>query len=133
MQKIPITLTAPGMKLAKPVTNEGGMTIVAEGIELTGNLISRLKSMKIDCVTVHGHPVDMGGKVAGTRFAERVKRLDHLFRRYDKDKWMVQVKKRIGQYFQIKAAAQEAQLKAMEESGLEANGMDTVENAGGEE
>ena len=42
MQKIPIDLAKPGMKLAKPVTKEGGMTIMAEDMELNENHISRL-------------------------------------------------------------------------------------------
>lgn len=132
MQKIPIDLAAPGMKLAKPVTKEGGMTIMAEGMELTDSLISRLENMKIDRITVQGNPVDMGGVGSGTVYAERVERLDTLFRRYAKDKWMMRVKGRMTQYFQIKAAAQEAKRKAMEaldneseeveENGDETNG-----------
>ncbi|WP_242012270.1 hypothetical protein [Pseudodesulfovibrio cashew] len=114
MQKIPIDLAAPGMKLAKPVTKEGGMTIMAEGMELTESLIARLENMKIDRITVQGHPVDMGGAGSGTVYAERLERLDHLFRRHAKDKWMMRVKNRMAQYFRIKAAAQEAKRKAME-------------------
>lgn len=114
MQKIPIDLAAPGMKLAKPVTKEGGMTIMAEGMELTESLIARLENMKIDRITVQGHPVDMGGAGSGTVYAERLERLDYLFRRHSKDKWMMRVKNRMAQYFRIKAAAQEAKRKAME-------------------
>lgn len=135
MQKIPIDLAAPGMKLAKPVTKEGGMTIMAEGMELTDSLIARLEKMDIDRITVQGNPVDMGGAGSGTKYAERIERLDTLFRRYAKDKWMMRVKGRMGQYFQIKAAAQEARLKAIqalevEDEEGEANG--EPEN-GGEE
>ena len=136
MQKIPIDLAAPGMKLAKPVTKEGGMTIMAEGMELTDSLIARLENMKIDRITVQGNPVDMGGTGSGTVYAERIERMDTLFRRYAKDKWMQRVKGRMAQYFQIKAAAQEARQKAMEaleaenEEGEE-NGVD--ETNGGEE
>lgn len=114
MQKIPIDLAAPGMKLAKAVTKENGMTIMAEGMELTDSLIERLQGMKIDRITVEGHPVDMGGAGSGTVFAERVERLDVLFRRYGKDKWMVRVKERMAKYFKMKAAAQEAKMKAMQ-------------------
>lgn len=134
MQKIPIDLAAPGMKLAKPVTKEGGMTIMAEGMELTDSLIARLEKMDIDRITVQGNPVDMGGAGSGTKYAERIERLDTLFRRYSKDKWMMRVKGRMAQYFQIKAAAQEARLKAMqaldaEEEENETNG----ENGNGSE
>ncbi len=136
MQRIPIDLAAPGMKLAKPVTKENGMTIMAEDMELTDSLISRLQTMEIDRITVQGNPVDMGGAGAGTKYAERVERLDVLFRRYTNDKWMQRVKGRMTQYFQMKAAAQEARRKAME--ALEAqdeaaeNGEDEPES-GGEE
>jgi len=132
MQKIPIDLAAPGMKLAKPVTKEGGMTIMAEGMELTDSLISRLENMSIDRITVQGHPVDMGGAGAGTKYAERLERLDTLFRRYTGDKWMVRVKNRMGQYFQIKAAAQEAKMKAMEAFENEDDGDELAENGEGE-
>jgi hypothetical protein len=112
MQKIPIDLARPGMKLARPVLKEGGMVIMAEGMELTDSLIARLAAMKIDRITVQGNPVDLGGAGAGTRYAERVERLDVLFRRYGADKWMVRVKERMARYFRIKAAAQEARMKA---------------------
>ncbi|MBC18533.1 MAG: hypothetical protein CL942_15960 [Desulfovibrio sp.] len=114
MQKIPIDLAEPGMKLAKPVTKEGGMTIMAEGMELTDSLIDRLRNMKIDRITVQGHPLDMGGAGAGTKYAERQERLDHLFRRHTSDKWMMRVKNRMAQYFGMKAAAQEARQKALQ-------------------
>ncbi|MBI9080181.1 MAG: hypothetical protein JEY79_10645 [Pseudodesulfovibrio sp.] len=127
MQKIPIDLAAPGMKLAKPVIKEGGMTIMAEGMELTESLIVRLENMKIDRITVQGHPVDMGGAGSGTKYAERLERLDVLFRRYGEDKWMMRVKNRMSQYFQIKAAAQEAKMNAAGISEIEENGEDVVE------
>ncbi len=132
MQKIPLALAAPGMKLAKPVTKEGGMTIMAEDMELTDSLISRLENMKIDRITVQGNPVDMGGAGAGTKFAERVERLDTLFRRYGQDKWMMRLKGRMGQYFQIKAAAQEARMKAMEAIETEDESDEVTENGEGE-
>lgn len=127
MQKIPIALAKSGMKLAKPVTKEGGMTIMAEDMELNDSHIKRLESMKIERITVQGHPVDIGGSGAGTRWGERLERLDHLFRKHTKDKWMMRVKNRMGQYFQLKAAAQEAKMKALEaidepEEGASDNG-----------
>ena len=129
MQKIPINLAAPGMKLAKSVTKEGGMTIMAEGMELTESLISRLDAMKVDRITVQGHPVDMGGAGAGTKWGERLERLDVLFRRQAGDKWMMRVKGRMGQYFQIKAAAQDARMQAMKQAVED----DSAEENGSEE
>lgn len=132
MQKIPIDLALPGMKLAKPVIKEGGMTIMAEGMELTESLISRLETMKVDRITVQGHPVDMGGAGSGTKYAERVERLDYLFRQYQSDTWMVRVKDRMAQYFQMKAAAQEAKMKAMENFEVENDDAEDAENGEGE-
>ncbi|MGE4424169.1 MAG: hypothetical protein AB7D39_17860 [Pseudodesulfovibrio sp.] len=139
MQKIPINLAAPGMKLAKAVTRENGMTIMAEGMELTESLISRLEGMNIERITVQGHPVEMGGAGAGTHWGERRDRLDHLFRQYAEDKWMMRVKDRMRQYFQIKAAAQEAKMQALKQvesagddpdlsGGTNGNGGDGHEN-----
>ena len=134
MQKIPIDLAKPGMKLAKPVTKEGGMTIMAEDMELNENHISRLQAMEIERITVQGHPVDMGGAGSGTKWGERLERLDYLFRRHAEDKWMMRLKERMGQYLQIKAAAQEARMAAMEavEGPVEEPDDGAVEN-GGEE
>jgi len=131
MQKIPIDLAQPGMKLARAVTKENGMTIMAEGMELTESLISRLENMKVDRITVQGNPVDMGGAGSGTVYAERIKRLDNLFRRYGEDKWMMRVKDRMAQYFRIKAAAQEARRKAME--ALDAEPEDGENGTNGED
>jgi len=119
------------MKLAKPVIKENGMTVMAEGMELTDSLILRLKSMNIERITVQGNPVDIGGAGAGTVYAERLERLDHLFRRYGKDKWMMRVKGRMAQYFNMKAAAQEAKRKAME--ALMAGDDEAEEENGGDE
>jgi len=129
MQKIPINLAAPGMKLAKAVTKDNGMTIMAEGMELTESLISRLEGMNIERITVHGHPVEMGGAGAGTHWGERRDRLDHLFRRHTGDKWMMRVKERMHQYFQIKAAAQEARMQALKQVE---SGEDVPDAANGE-
>lgn len=108
MQKIPLKLGRAGMKLAKPVVNEGGITIVAEGLELSDSLLSRLENMGIERIVVQGNPVDMGGVGEGTSFAQRLARLDHIFRGHSGDQWMEQVKGFLGEYFKVKAAAQEA-------------------------
>jgi len=131
MQKIPINLAAPGMKLAKAVTRENGMTIMAEGMELTDSLIARLEGMNIERITVQGHPVEMGGAGAGTHWGERLDRLDHLFRRYGEDKWMVRVRERMRQYFQIKAAAQEAKKQAAGQAELAGEDSDAANSAEG--
>jgi len=60
MQKVPIDLVKPGMILAKPVTNEKGMPLCAEGTELSAKLIERLKKMNVNTLTLKGHPLDLG-------------------------------------------------------------------------
>ena len=60
MQKVPLGLVKPGMFLARPVTNEKGFVLCAEGTELTATLIERLGRMNVAVVTLKGHPVDMG-------------------------------------------------------------------------
>lgn len=114
MQKIPLKLAKPGMKLARAVSRQDGLTVVAEGVELTQALIDRLEGMDIDRVVVAGNPVDLGSSGGGTAYDERLARLDHLFRRYGEDQWMLKVKGFLGRYFQLKAAAQAAQEAAME-------------------
>lgn len=59
-QKIPFNLAVQGMKLAKPITNEQGMTLCGEGTELTEALINRLSNMEVTHIVVEGHPVDTG-------------------------------------------------------------------------
>ncbi|MGE4291307.1 MAG: hypothetical protein AB7E32_03755 [Desulfovibrio sp.] len=126
MQKIPLKLARPGMVLARPVVRENGITIVAEGFELTDSLIQRLEGMKIERIVVKGNAVSMEGG-GTTAFDERLGRLDHLFRAYEKDQWMRKVKAFLANYFRLKAAAQaateaaerEARLAAESESGSE--------------
>ncbi len=114
MQKIPLNLAKPGMKLAKSVLKDNSIVIVAEGAELNESLLFRLENMKVETITVEGNPVQLAGMGAGTSAAERLKRLDHLFRRQGGDEWMVRVKKFLRHYFEIRAAAQ---ARASEASG----------------
>jgi len=61
MQKVPINLVKPGMVLAKPVLNEQGMALCAEGTELTAVLIDRLKRMNVSFITLKGTPLKTAG------------------------------------------------------------------------
>ncbi len=103
MQKIPLSLAKPGMKLAKPVTKANGMPIIAAGVDLTESLIDRLEGMGIDKVFVVGDAV-----AASQNPTERVARLDHLFRRLEEDPFQAKVKRYLREYFTIKAAADAA-------------------------
>lgn len=100
MQKIPLSLAKPGMKLAKPVTKANGMPIIAAGVELSESLIARLDGMGIDRVFVVGDAV-----AASQNPSERVTRLEHLYRRLADDAFQGKVKRYLREYFTIKAAA----------------------------
>jgi hypothetical protein len=63
MQRVPIDLAKPGMVLAKPILNDSGMALCAEGTELTASIIERLIKMNIFYVTLRGNPVDLGIEV----------------------------------------------------------------------
>ncbi|MBN2299373.1 MAG: hypothetical protein JXM72_12305 [Deltaproteobacteria bacterium] len=83
MQKVPIDLAAPGMILAKPVTNEKGMPLCAEGTELNANLIERLKKMNVSALVLKGHPVDLGIEEKSTD--EKLQEMDAKFARLEGD------------------------------------------------
>jgi len=105
MQKIPLNLAKPGMVLAKPVPRQDGIVVVASGTEITEGLIDKLESMEVETIVVEGNPVNMDGVMAGSSYAARVGRLDHLFRKFPDDPWMGRVKEMFRGYFTIKAAS----------------------------
>lgn len=109
MQKIPLSLAKPGMKLAKPITKANGMPIIAAGVELSDSLIARLDGMGVDKVFVVGDAV-----AASQNPSERVTRLEHLYRRLQDDAFQAKVKRYLREYFTIKAAAD---LAATEDKG----------------
>jgi hypothetical protein len=128
MQKIPVKLAAPGMKLAKPVTRDNGMVVLAEGLELTEGIIQKLESMDVERIVVKGNPVNLGDN-DDSSWSKKSERLDYLFRRYSKDKWMFRVKGFFKEYFDLKAAAQ----KAEEEAERQAEEQAAAEAAAAEE
>ncbi len=54
LSKIAVDDLEPGMKLAKPVENAGGMVLLGEGTELTMELIDRVKNMGAESVYIQG-------------------------------------------------------------------------------
>ena len=50
------------MKLAKPVVNDNGVTLVREGTELTEPLIDRLTNLGIREIIVKGRPLKTEGQ-----------------------------------------------------------------------
>ncbi|MBI9112958.1 hypothetical protein [Maridesulfovibrio ferrireducens] len=136
MQKIPVKLAEPGMKLAKPVARDNGMVVLAEGLELSEGIINRLVSMNVERIVVQGNPLDLGDG-SDSSWGKKSERLDHLFRRYTNDKWMFRVKGFFREYFNLKAAAQKAEAEAYKlaeeqaaASALEADEAEKVDERG---
>jgi hypothetical protein len=125
MQKIPLNLAKPGMKLAKPILRENGLVLVAENSELSEALLERLERMDVTMVTVQGNPVDLGGG-GKNPYANRVERLDHLFRKHGDDPWMVKLQTHLKDYFLLKAAS----ATALAESPEHAESTGQVEQGG---
>lgn len=59
MQRLPVRLLEPGMRVARPVVSETGITLVNANAEITKQLIVRLENMHISSVLVHGAPVPL--------------------------------------------------------------------------
>ena len=51
-QRLNLSQVTPGMKLAEPITNAGGVTLMPAGIRLTPMFIVRLKKWDIDTIEV---------------------------------------------------------------------------------
>ncbi len=60
MQRVPLDMLKPGMVCAKAVVNDKGMTLCAEGTELSAAMIERLKRMCVSSLVVKGAPIDTG-------------------------------------------------------------------------
>lgn len=129
MQKIPLSLAAPGMTLAKAVVREDGITLVGEGAELSEALLTRFEQSGIASITVKGTPVDMANLPGGTDYNKRAERLQHLFRKHSGDRFMMTLKNMLNQYFTLKAAALAAEAAAEAEAGGETEETPTGANA----
>jgi hypothetical protein len=92
MQKVPITLAAPGMVLAKPIMNDKGMPLCAEGTSLTESLIDRLRAMNITAITVKGHPL---GDAAVKTLDEKIEEIEERFTHVKGDPIMDKVREAI--------------------------------------
>lgn len=62
MQKIPLKLAEPGMKLAKDAVTSDNKILCGAGITLTQEIIERLIRMNIGGIVVEGHPVHLEGE-----------------------------------------------------------------------
>jgi hypothetical protein len=90
MQKIPINLATPGMKLAKSVANDRGIVLCGPGTELTEEIIARLSNTGAKRITVEGHPIDTGD--AGESLGQQIDELHARFRKVEGDPLMKKIK-----------------------------------------
>ncbi|NVM23056.1 MAG: hypothetical protein HWN68_14895 [Desulfobacterales bacterium] len=90
MQKIPINLAAPGMKLAKSVANDRGIVLCGPGTELTEEIIARLSDMGVKRITVKGRPVDTGEEEKS--IGQQIEELHARFTKVEGDPLMRRVK-----------------------------------------
>ena len=90
MQRIPIDLATPGMKLAKPVANDRGIVLCGPGTELTEEIITRLSDMGAKRITVEGHPVDTGDSEKS--LGQKIDELHARFRKVEGDPLMRKIK-----------------------------------------
>jgi hypothetical protein len=92
MQKIPITLAVPGMILGQDIKSSedpSAMTVCGKGMQLKESLISRLREMGIQTLTVEGHPVQMDGE---SSLEDMLASLDSRFSRVSNDPLMMKIK-----------------------------------------
>ncbi|NLW34177.1 hypothetical protein [Syntrophorhabdus aromaticivorans] len=54
MSKTVIGSLEPGMVLAKPVVNKGGLVMIGEGTELNDSLIEKIREMGVSSVHIRG-------------------------------------------------------------------------------
>jgi hypothetical protein len=104
MQKIPLELAKADMVLAKAVTRENGMVLVAAGTTLTESLISKLGNMGVEEVAVQGDALGMGDGCGAEALAKRQERLEHLFRNFKEDQYMQRIKGLVSDYYTRKCA-----------------------------
>jgi hypothetical protein len=81
MKRVVLEELTAGMVLAKPVTNAGGMVVLAAGAALDESTIGRLRHLSVASVFVEGNAGDSGGKTLAELEAE----LEHRFCRVMND------------------------------------------------
>jgi len=104
MQNIALEVAGPEMVVAKPVTREDGVVLVAAGAVLTPALISRLDAMGVGEVVVEGDALDTGAGGGAEALAGKVEHLEYLFRNFKDNPYMQQVKGVVRDYFAQKCA-----------------------------
>lgn len=75
--RVAINNLKPGMRLAKPILNDSGIVLIAEGTELTFSIIQRLMSMGLSSVVIEGKRVQPKPKeIVLKELSERFKKTE---------------------------------------------------------
>ena len=96
MKRIPLEQANPGMVLAKPVVNPGGMIVVAAGMALDELLLSHLARMGTAAVYVEGVAGD--GETKSLEDLER--ELEARFRKLDEEPQLFRIRQAIRRHLQ---------------------------------
>ena len=97
MQKIPLEAAQEDMVLAKAVTRENGVVLIAAGTLLTSSLIYRLENMGVEHIVVEGNP--LAPTQGAEALAQKREHLDYLFRNFQDNQYMQRAKKIIDDYY----------------------------------
>ena len=96
MQKIPLKMATPGMKLAKEVVDDQGRVLCHPGTELDASLLEKFERLGVKFVTVEGHPINFPWE---RPLKEELSLLEKRFLRVKDDERLLMIKEVLRQYF----------------------------------
>ncbi len=100
MKRVPLDEAEPGMVLAKPVTNQTGMTVLPAGTELDQDLLKRLDRMNLTAVYVEG----VAGAAGAKSPADLEQDLNRRFRKVTGDPTQVMIREAVRRHVQAAQA-----------------------------
>ena len=92
MSRVSISDLVPGSVLLRPVVNRNGLTLIAEGTELTEPLINKIRNMDVDSAYVRG------SKRALPPCEEALADLDRRFGKTESEPFMSLIKNAISNH-----------------------------------
>ena len=98
MQKIPLNQAKAGMVLASDVATPDGRVLASADMPVDDTMLRRLDLAGVAKLVVQGKPVP--GANMGYDALARTKRLEHLFRAHQDDRFMTALKSMLFKHFQ---------------------------------
>jgi hypothetical protein len=92
MQRLTLEQLKPSFVLAKPAVDAKGRTLIAEGTQLTDQMIDQLRRREVTSVAVVGAPVVVEGANAPMTIEERAAHLDRAFAPHCGDLFMMRMR-----------------------------------------